>query len=187
MNRILGTSLGTAIGVALLASSTFAGVIEFTDKDEWIAAVGDYTTIDFTGYTHGERITDQYRDLGVLFTDCYVTFDFFWGAYPNDGWGVDGNSGIHLEFDEPQLWLATDFPGVMQFELYSEGELIYAGLEFGDWFVGLLSDIAFDEVLIYEDVPGGNVNVDDLHFGVPAPATLPLLLPALLFTRRRRA
>ena len=178
---------GALTAFVVLAAPLQAEVIEFRDKDEWIAAVGDYTTIDFTGYTHGERITDQYRDLGVLFTDCYVTFDFFWGAYPNDGWGVDGNSGIHLEFDEPQLWLATDFPGVMQFELYSEGELIYAGLEFGDWFVGLLSDIAFDEVLIYEDVPGGNVNVDDLHFGVPAPGALPLIAMTFLLNGRRRA
>ena len=187
MKRILRVSSGLMVGVALLASSTFAEVIEFTDKDEWIAAVGDYTTIDFTGYTHGERITNQYRGLGVLFTDCYVTFDFYWGAYPNDGWGVDGNSGIHLEFDEPQLWIATDFPGALGFKLFDHGNLIYASvLMVPRPFAGLLSDAPFDEVIIWCDFDN-QVNADDLYFGVPAPGALPLISLTFLFVRCRRA
>ncbi|UCD75807.1 MAG: hypothetical protein JSV91_02595 [Phycisphaerales bacterium] len=186
MKRALRTSVGMAVGVAFLAAPCIAEVIEFRDKDEWIAAVGDYTTIDFTGYSQGQQVTDQYADLGVLFTDCCVTYDFSYNLYPNDFWGVDGNWGIHLEFDQPQLWIATDFPGALGFKLFSGGNLVYASvLMFPRPFGGLISDTPFDEVIIWDDFDD-NVHVDDLHFGVPAPAALPLISMVFLFIRRRR-
>jgi hypothetical protein len=97
---------GALMAFVVLAIPLRAEVIEFTDKDEWIAAVGEYTTIDFTGHSEGEQVTDQYADLGVLFTDCYVTYDLSYNLYPDDFWGVDGNWGIHLEFDgaAPLRW-----------------------------------------------------------------------------------
>ena len=71
------------------ASPVHAGVIEFTDKNDWIAAVQQFTTIGFTGFPDHTFITDQYEELGVLFTDgndniaccSFITF-------PIDGSGL---------------------------------------------------------------------------------------------------
>ena len=68
-------------------------VEEFTDKDDWIVAVGDFTTIGFTGFPGGTFITDQYADLGILFTDgndSISPFDPI--TYPEDGWGLESSS-----------------------------------------------------------------------------------------------
>ncbi|MCH8165665.1 MAG: PEP-CTERM sorting domain-containing protein [Planctomycetes bacterium] len=166
-------------------------VEEFTDKDSWIAAVGRFTTIDFTGFPDGTFITDQYADLGVLFVGGNESI-FLNNSFPNDGAGLRSPfTDIVMEFDEPQLWIAVDFPGLIQFELFSAGELIYSSSAFGVGgagnFAGLLSTEPFDMVAVL-DPSDQVVNIDDLHFGVPAPATLALLaLGGLFFSRRRRS
>ncbi|MCH8150792.1 MAG: hypothetical protein IH830_00280 [Planctomycetes bacterium] len=164
-------------------------VEEFTDKDEWIAAVGRFTTIDFTGFPDGTPITDQYADLGVLFvggTEHIFLSDFL---FPNDGAGLRGPfTNIVTQFDEPQLWIAVDFPGLIQFELFSGGNLIYTSSVFDDIlgpFAGLLSTQPFDMVVL--DNPADlSVAIDDLFFGVPGPGGLPLLALATLFSLRSR-
>ena len=163
-------------------------VEEFTNKDEWISAVGQFTTIGFTGFPNGTFITDQYADLGILFTDGNV-FIHMSGSHVNDGWGLGGNEAIHLSFLTPQAWIAVDFPGAVKFELFSGGDLIYASSNFGGGgvglFAGLLSTDLFDAALIY-DWGDDQVFIDDLHFGVPAPGALWLLAVAALSPRRRR-
>ena len=169
-----------------------AELLEFTDRAEWEAAVGEYTTLDFTGFPVHTRIQEQYAHLGVHFTECFNTVQGPMMAYPNDMWGLDGNEEIHLEFDEPQLWIAADYPGMLKFVLYYQGEFVYEDsdihgmLPHGN-FLGLLSDQLFDEVLIYDWWDLIQVNVDDIHFGVPAPGTVSLLTMGFLFLRRRRA
>ncbi len=169
------------------------GFIEFTDKQEWEAAVGAFTTIDFTGFPDGTFITDQYADLGVLFVggneNIFVN-DFL---FPNDGAGLDdgGFTPIAVSFDTPQAWIAVDFPGLIQFELFSAGELIYTSSEFGVGgvgnFAGLVSTELFD-LAVMSDPSGVDVVIDDLHFGVPSPGAIALLaLGGLFFTRRRRS
>ncbi|MCH8152483.1 MAG: hypothetical protein IH830_08940 [Planctomycetes bacterium] len=166
-------------------------VEEFTDKDEWMAAVGDFTTIGFTGFPDGTFITDQYADLGVLFVggneNIFVN-DFL---FPNDGAGLDdgGFTPIAVSFDTPQAWIAVDFPGLVQFELFREGELIYTSSEFGVGgvgnFAGLVSSELFDLAVI-DDPSDSSVVIDDLHFGVPSPGALWLLGLSALRPRRRR-
>ena len=129
--RIIAEVAG--IGV-LMAVPARAGVIEFTDKDEWIAAVGPFTTIDFTDYPAGTVITDQYADLGVLFTDgndnifcCDETYLL------NDGAGLSGNfpplsPDFHLSFPIPQRWLAVDFPGAIQITTSIGGKCFHVPL-----------------------------------------------------------
>ncbi len=162
-------------------------VEEFTDKDEWIAAVGDFTTIDFTGFPQGTFITDQYADLGILFTDGNDTF-FFTPSFINDSWGVDGNGNISVVFDTPQAWIGVDFPGDLQIDLFSEGRLIHTSVFIAGGignFGGLISSELFDAAVLIDPVDGA-VFIDDVHFGVPAPGALWLLAVAALFSRRRR-
>ena len=167
------------------------GVIEYFDRAEWEVAVGDFTTIGFTGFPGGTFITDQYADLGILFTDgndsvsCCSKVTF-----PQDGAGLDGNGNISVAFDTPQAWIGVDFPGFLSIELYSEGRLFFTsnlsgGAGVGN-FLGLVSSQLFDSAVVVEGAPGFEAAIDDLHFGVPAPGALWLLALAALFPRRRR-
>ena len=152
-------------------STAVAGVIEFwnEDREEWFVAVLEYTTIDFTGFPNDTFITNQYEDLGVLFLDGddnIICCDE--PSFPKDGSGLDGNAAIHLLFSSPQRWIAADFPGDLRFQLIFEGNLIYESSWFGGFgagkFGGLLSTVAFDEVIV-TDPFDTQVNFADLHFG----------------------
>ena len=120
--------------------------------------------------------------------NCFI--DHF-ESFANDGAGVDGFGDIEIAFTTPQAWIAVDYPGAVQFKLYSLGELIYTSSGFSDKgeigeFAGLLSTNMFDAVIISNPI-SGKAFIDDLHFGVPAPGTLALLgLAAVLPKRRRR-
>ena len=166
----------------------FGGFVEeFTNKDEWIAAVGRFTTIDFTGFPDGTFITDQYADLGILFTDGNDSIDVS-GVHVNDGWGLDGNPDIHLSFDMPQAYIAVHFPGDVQIDLFAGDILLHSSVFIAGGlgnFGGVISSELFDTVLIRDPVLG-DVFIDDLHFGVPTPGALCLLGIAALLPRRRR-
>jgi MYXO-CTERM domain-containing protein len=181
----------SAVTITGACSSAAAEVIEFEDRDEWEAVVGAFTTIDFTGFPEWTIITDQYADLGILFTDGNDRIRHF----PDfvDGAGLGGGSfdDIEVSFDIPQYWIAIDFVGLAQFELFRDGELIYTSYVFDDnpsTFAGLFSTEPFDAAII-EDPSDATVAVDNLHFGPPIPAPGALSLLALGFiesTRRRR-
>ena len=170
-----------------------AGVTEFSDRAEWEAAVGQFTTIDFTGFPEFTIITDQYQDSGVLFTDGNDSIVFNEGSFLNDGVGLRGGlfDDIELSFSTPQGWIGVDFPGGVRVLLFSGGELIHfssifsAGPDGVGGFGGLVSTELFDAVVIldpFDDL----VFIDDLHFGVPAPGGLMLLALAGIWPRRRR-
>ncbi len=160
-----------------------AGVVEFDDKQAWFGAVGSVTTIDFTGFPGGTYVTDQYADLGVLFTDGFDVISCCGTTWPNDGAGLLGGSSVSLSFTTPQSWIALDYRGAM-ISLFSAGELLHVG-QFPGSFAGLISSQTFDAVLI-EGPPDGNVTFDDLYFGVPAPGAAWLLAALLLAPTRRR-
>lgn len=175
MKSMWKAGIGLAIGVAFIASSGRAEVIEFEDKDEWIDAVGDFTTIDFTGFDECTVITDQYANLGILFTDGNDLIDSG-GSYLNDGWGLYGGwyDDIELAFDEAQAWIAVDYPGSVQFDLYNGNELIHSAAFYTSGagnFAGLTSTVLFDNVVVSRPTGGGPF-IDDLHFGVPGPSAL---------------
>ncbi len=163
-------------------------VEEFTDKDEWISAVGRFTTIDFTGFPQGTFITDQYADLGILFTDGNDSIFLSEPAFPNDGAGLDGNGNISVVFDTRQAWIGVDFPGDLQIELFREGRLIHTSVFIAGGignFGGIVSSELFDSVFLIDPVDAA-VFIDDVHFGVPAPGALWLLAAVALLPRRRR-
>jgi hypothetical protein len=175
------------VGLGLVtAGSVQADVEVFFDRAEWDAAVGPVTTLDFTGFPEGTTITDQYADVGAIFTDG-LNFTWFNSVFKNDGVGLDGYDEINVAFDTPQLWVAVDFPGYIGFRLFFHGEIVHES-GYGDpgngWFVGLVSDEPFDSLMLIE--PASDVEIDDLHFGVPAPGSIALLVVAALRPRRRR-
>ncbi len=184
------------VAVLLLTCSVdravLGGIIEFTSKREWIAAIGGkdaFLTVDFVGFADGTFITDQYADLGILFTDGNDSIFLNDGAFPNDGAGLDGNGNISVSFDTSQAWIGVDFPGFLSIELYSEGRLFFTSNLWGGGagnFLGLISSDLFDAAVVVEGAPGLEAEIDDFHFGVPAPGALWLFAVAALLPRRRR-
>jgi hypothetical protein len=188
--RLIGA---IALVVAFAASAPARGeVLEFTDDSEWQAAVGDFTTIDFTEHPPGTIVTDQYEELGILFTEGNdVILDS--SVFLNDGFGLWGPAfdDVTVEFDAPRHWIAIDFPGAAVIQLYLDGELFFESRIFGGsgegFFGGLVSSEPFDSAFIFDPTLNG-VAIDDLHFGppIPAPGALALLGLALLAPRQRR-
>jgi hypothetical protein len=159
-------------GLALAAGSSSTGsVIELADRDQWTAVVGAHTTVDFTGFEAGAIIREQYAHLGVHFVDGNDRFYYNPSVFPNDEWGVDGNGNIIVSFDEPQAWIAADFPGYLRIELYRQGKLIHVSGMFGHGgpgnFGGLVSEESFDLAVLMDVPAGSEAAIDDLHFGPP--------------------
>jgi hypothetical protein len=191
--RALMGALMAALMVA--ASVANAGVIETEDRDEWIASVGTFDLVDFVGYPDGTPLFDQYAHLGVLFPDGNDSFRFNEGLYLDDAGaygGLFGEVGITVAFDELQTAVALEYPGGIQFDLFRDGELVYASRdffpEFGEdiGFAGLIGDVPFD-MAIFTDRGGGSF-IDNLYFSsVPAPMGIVLFVMAPLRRRRRRS
>jgi hypothetical protein len=184
--------LTLALVPILSRSVASAEVTEFTEKAEWEAAAGEFTTIDFTGFPNGTFLTNQFEDLGVLFTDGADVIRFNPEAFPNDDWGLDGNEVIQLEFSQPMTSIAMNFPGELRIRLLFNGEELYESSDFGGvgsgFFGGLVSSDPFDTAMIWDRFDE-NVNVDDLHFGppIPAPGAIGLIGLALIGACRHRA
>lgn len=165
--------VGAAL-VALVPLAAFGGDIQVTEnKATWLAWVGDgeVTVLDFV-FRVPQFLDDQYLDQGVTFPD---TNDFAEPepCFKNDGWGATGGffGPIQMVFATPQNWIAAEFCGFVQFDLYYLGTHVYMspplngepgpGMDFG----GVAScDQPFDEVLI-SDPADGEVYVDDILFG----------------------
>ena len=123
--RLLILAVFLLAGAALPGGSAHGGVMLFDNRDEWAAALGNnVTTVDFVGFPGGTLITDQYSDLGVLFTDGNDRI-FFTPSFPNDGVGLDGNGNITAAFETLQFGFAVDFPGTIRYSLFRDGELVH--------------------------------------------------------------
>ncbi|HRP63258.1 MAG TPA: hypothetical protein PK400_08200 [Phycisphaerales bacterium] len=166
-------------------------VTEYTNKAAWQAAVGSYSTIDFTGFAHGTTLNTQYAEShGVTFigTNNIVHTS----SFLNDGEGVRGQPESRFVFSTPRHSVAVDFPGQAIYKLYYSGVLVYTSNPHwapvgGGGFYGLVSDTLFDEVVVYRNT-GNPAFYDDLHFGppIPAPGALGVFALAAFGCRRRR-
>ena len=173
-----------------------AGVQEYfdDDRDKWFsdaAAIGPITTIGFNDLGNNVLVTEQYADLGVHFTFIGnftrgENFDLF----PQDGWGLDGNTMIRLEFDDVQSGIAFDFPGAAEVDLFRDGELVHDSSRFGGSGAGRFGGVVgieFDLAIIVDWTGDDNVVLDDLHFvSIPVPSTLILVAGAFALRSRRR-
>jgi len=190
------------IGSLAPAFATLADPVEVIDSSlaEWEEEVGEFATINFTGFANGTPIDNQYVNLGVVFSGNAFAF----GPSPAfmDDWALNGGDEIHIEFEQPQTAIAAHFSGAIAFQLLNDNEIIYAtdhfdefqeepGEDFG--FAGLVSEVSFDEAFVYRtisqdvELPTG-VSIDNLYFNnpIPAPSTLACLAAGLLVRRRRR-
>lgn len=82
------------IVLCMLCAGTRANVTTTFDYDQWQSLVGDFSTINFTGYPDGTSVTNQYSQLGVTFIGA--SFIAATTGFVNDGWGLHGPSGLHL-------------------------------------------------------------------------------------------
>jgi hypothetical protein len=156
------------------ASAARAEVVEFTDTNAWAEAVGSFNTIGFTGFPDNTLISDQFAELGVLFTDendftvCCSEISF-----PNDGAGLEGNPVLHLAFLTPQSCIASHFGSFLRIQLFAGGTLIYTSNDFigGDPpnFAGLASSELFDAAMLSNPF-SFDIVIDDVHFGGPIDA-----------------
>jgi hypothetical protein len=173
----------------ILGFAARGDIVEYREKQDWEAAVGEFTTIGFADLPDGTWVTEQYAHLGVHFVDGWDQV-VYGASFLEDGAGLVGGEQIDIVFDAPVYWIATDFPGGLAIDLYFNGQLFYQSGYFGPSglgnFGGLVSTEPFDRALIWDyDV---NVAIDDLHFGppIPAPCAMPFIGGALLAARRRR-
>jgi hypothetical protein len=179
--------------VAFAAQPALAGVTKYTIQFEpWAQAAGSYSTITFSEF-QWTSITTQYAPLGVNFTGPDLNTTFQSDAFPQDSWGLDGNSIIELTFDKPINAIAFHFPASLVVNLWSGGQIFhtsdFAG-SINQKFGGLYSDQAFDRVWFR----GGfsqtsQAYLDNLYFStIPTPGALGLLgLWGLRRARRRGA
>ncbi len=167
------------------------------DKQGWIDAVGaNYTTLDFN-FGQSVILSDQYASLGVVFPE---SDDNTWkndGSFLNDGWGVKGGLGnpgtITLQFLTPQNWLAMEYPGLLQIDLFYQDKLIFSATgpiqpTLSPKFFGLVGLPSFDKAVLSNPFNGW-VNCDDIYFGAPIPGPAGLTAFAvlgLLIRNRRR-
>lgn len=182
--------VGFVVIESVLESGTaYADVQAFTDKQAWIDAVGDFNTIDFTGFEEGTIITDQYTDLGVLFTNGLDEIEFSADRYPNDNWGLAGNFGsTTLAFEYPQYWFGADYAFGLGIWFFRDGELVLVASFDGNGggnFGGIISDEPFDGLLFTGDPVICCPYIDDLYVGVPGPGGLAVFIVAGVCRRRR--
>jgi hypothetical protein len=126
----------------------------------------------------------------------WISFSGAGQLFPQDGSGLQGATNsipfnfpaISVEFLASQYAVAVHYPGWVQFELYSENQLVYTSGVFGSGFIhfaGIVSDVPIDQIRISEPVFGVTF-IDNLYFAVPAPGGLAVLALAALAPRRRR-
>ncbi len=185
------TRIALICSIAFAAQPCLAGVTKYTIQfDPWAQAAGSYSTITFAEFG-STAITTQYAPLGVNFTGPDLNFSYQSDNFPQDGWGLDGNSIIELTFDKPIHAIAFHFPASLLVNLWSGNQIFYT-TEFAgsvnQRFGGLYSDEPFDRIWFRGDASGtGQAFLDNLYFStIPTPGAGALLAIGLLGGPRRR-
>jgi hypothetical protein len=184
------------LSVAICVMPANASVTVITNPQQWQSAVTSYSTLTFTDLPHQTVVTTQYSHLGITFTDGN-DFTHVSPSFPSDGHGLvstqaTGFANITMSFPERTYWLAFDYVGGLQVELFNNGNLIFTSntyLAGFNPFVGLISTEPFDLALAH-DWFDPTVAVDNIHFGpaIPGPGALTLLglAPIALTGMRKR-
>ncbi len=192
------SNLRTAIAVSSTMASLLAGATAFgsfttyTNFDEWKAAnSASFATMDFV-FPQPVLLTTQYLPLGVTFPDVEEVAAPLGVAFPLDGWGIWGaglaDGDVHLKFQTPQKWIGAHYPANLLYQLLSGGNVIYTSPSHGGFgpglFYGVVSDQMFDEVKIINQ--SGELYIDNIYFGVPAPGAVSVFGLWFASGRRRR-
>ena len=191
MNRCTHRCAFVNFSALALAQCCQGDFVTFTDFGGWENAAGPFHTIDFTDFPHGTLVTDQYRDLGVLFTGPFDDDVIIESAtFALDGFGLQAQSAVMsefiLEFDAPQFEFGVHFPSSILIEAFNDGEQVFIDDFFGGGFAGIVTDISFDSIRLASG-GGSQANIDNIYFTIPAPGPIALLgISALVGTGRRR-
>lgn len=178
-----------------VAARSHAEFIEYQENFAgWQAAAGSYSTITFEGFPDATKITDQYAALGVTFTslDLNTTVGPDPSTFPQDGWGLDGNSYVELTFSQPITTIGWHFPGILKAVFYLDATVVGVDIQSGgagaSHFTGFTGDVLFNRVRIFRDnFPQGSVGLDNLYIQtIPAPGAGAVLAAAACGLRRRR-
>ncbi len=161
----------------------------------WQSAAGEFNTCDFAAYPTNTFITDQYADLGVLFTNPgpNVVHANDFAGFPLDGHGIDGNCGIELTFLQPTYSVGAHGPGLWTYDVYAGNTLLYSSPGHApslNGFAGFVSTVPFDRVVFWGLIPPNcedDVYIDNIYFStVPAPAASIFVVMGLVAGKRRR-
>ncbi len=177
-----------AVPMALaLASAAQAAFTVIKGIDNWNAAVGLCTTLDFV-FPTPQIMGDQYASLGAIFPEGNeVAYPGSPNLFLQDGWGCKAyDGGIDITFLSPQYAIGAWFPGDLRVKLYWQDQLTYDSPDLGTYLLdyqygGVLSTQPFDRIVFYN----ASVAVDDILF-VPAPGAFGLLAIAGAAAGRRR-
>ncbi len=190
------TSVGMAAALTcVITGSAQASFAWFNNNFAgWQSAAGEYKTCDFAAYPTNTFITDQYADLGVLFTNPgpNVVQAGVFDIYPLDGSGIDGNCGIELTFTQPTYSVGAHGPDTWTYNVYLGSTLLYSSPGHPSsptGFAGFVSTVAFDRVVFFGAFGPDcdDVHIDNIYFStVPAPAASILVAMGLVAGRQRR-
>lgn len=192
MNRIRTVLLALALCL-VLSSRVSASVTLYTNYASWSAASGPFTTVTFNEVPHPSILTNQYQDLGILFTSADPDVAGFFSS-ASDQAAVNGLDVIEISFAEPICAFAWLHPDGTRIRLFSGNDLIYSSNYLGGsgwgWFTGVNSATAFDRIRLNDfGAYGDHVFVDNIYFStIPAPSGAMLIGLAGLVggTRGRR-
>jgi hypothetical protein len=141
----------------LLLLPSLAQVTEYTSRAAFDAAVGAQQCADFTAYSNGTVITNQYASIGMTFTQGNDTV-LVSGAFVVDGVGINCGGDMEIVFSGPQSAIGCDFPGALKISIYNGATLIWSSTNFAGsgsgFFAGLVSSVSFNRAVITDWVDG---------------------------------
>ncbi len=208
--RLITTSLIGAMAAAFCISAANA-TMTFTDRADFHAAAeADGIESMFGDSFEGDVATNDWQEQ-VFTSAAGVTYSGYVGVFESGGWGGSPTDGEHFLATGTNPYLTIDLPmpaqalgfDVIDFGDFGAGLLILT-LENGEsmtaaisggpnanvQFFGLLSPVAFTNVVLYSEAASGgdNYSIDHIEYGgVPAPGAIAVLgLAGLAGQRRRR-
>jgi hypothetical protein len=156
-----------------------ASVTLYEEYSTWTAASGPFTTVTFNEVPHPSILTNQYQDLGILFTSADPDVAGFF-SNASDQAAVNGLDVIEITFAAPINEFAWLHPDATRIKLFSGDDLVYQSTYLGGsgwgWFSGLTSSVAFDRIQLNDFDQPNSVFVDNIYFStIPAPGGAALI------------
>ena len=210
--RLITTSLIGAMAAAFCISAANA-TMTFTDRADFHAAAEADGIESMFGDSFEGDVAHDWQEQ-VFTSAAGVTYSGYVGVFESGGWPggspTDGGHFLGVYSENPYLTIDLPMPAqalgfdVIDFGDFATGLLILTlengesmtaafdgGLDGNVQFFGLLSPVAFTNVVLYSEIEPGlpdYYGIDHIEYGgVPAPGAIALLgLAGLAGQRRRR-